>query len=64
LKDFINKARDLTEEEVRKVEDKITREWKIEKNALIQTFSSLADAMEKTILQQVQIRNLKVGLDF
>jgi len=35
LKDSINKARDLTEEKVRKAEKKITKEWEIEKDALV-----------------------------
>jgi len=64
LKDSINKARDLTTEEVRKAEERITQQWKTEKETLVQTFFGLADAMEKVVLQQVQIRNLKVSLDF
>jgi len=53
LKDSIKKAKDLTEEEVRRTEERITQEWKTEQETLVQTFSGLADAVEKTIFQQV-----------
>jgi len=64
LKDSINKARDLAEDEVRKTEERLTQQWEVEKGALVQTFAGLAHAVEKTILQQVRIRNPQVGLDF
>jgi len=64
LKDSINKARDLTAEEVRKAEERVTQQWETEKEALVQTFSGLADAVENVVLRQVKIRNPKVSLDF